>query len=135
MGPDGISDQTFLDAAGGAADDIYVTFGSLFPSELPARGQDFADRYGKRFGSDPGPYTANGYEATNVLLDAIQRSYEDDGEVTRASVVQELFATQNYDGVLGTRSFDEDGDTDLTEISVQRVENGEFEFYKTIDFG
>lgn len=69
------------------------------------------------------------------MLDAIERSYEADGEVTHAGVVREMFATQNYDGVLGTWSFDEDGDTDLTEISVQRVENGEFEFYKTIDFG
>jgi branched-chain amino acid transport system substrate-binding protein len=135
MGPDGISDQTFLDAAGGAADGIYVTFGSLYPSELPARGQEFVDRYGERFGSDPEPYTANGYEAANVLLDAIERSYEADGEVTRAGVVQELFATQIYDGVLGTWSFDEDGDSDLTEISIQRVENGEFEFYRTIDIG
>jgi branched-chain amino acid transport system substrate-binding protein len=135
MGPDGISDQTFLDAAGGAADGIYVTFESLFPSELPARGQEFVDRYEERFGSDPEPYTANGYEAANVLLDAIERSYEADGEVTRAGVVQELFATQKYDGVLGTWSFDEDGDPDLTEITVQRVENGEFEFYRTIDIG
>ncbi len=135
MGPDGINDQAFLDAAGVAADGTYVTFGSLFPSELPEKGQEFVRLYKERFGSGPEPYTANGYEAANVLIDAIDRAYENDGEVTREGVVRELFATRNYDGVLGTWSFDEDGDATLTEVSVERVENGEFEFYATVDIG
>jgi branched-chain amino acid transport system substrate-binding protein len=135
MGPDGINDQAFLDAAGEEADGTYVTFGSLFPSELPEKGQMFVSLYKERYGSGPEPYSANGYEAANVLLDAIARAYENDGEVTREGVVRELFATQNYDGVLGTWSFDEDGDSTLTEVSVEKVENGEFEFYRTIDIG
>ena len=135
MGPDGINDQAFLDAAGEEADGTYVTFGSLFPSELPEKGQEFVSQYKERYGSGPEPYSANGYEAANVLLDAIDRTCENDGEVTREGVVRELFATRNYDGVLGTWSFDEDGDSTLTEVSVEKVENGEFEFYRTIDIG
>lgn len=135
MGPDGINDQAFLDAAGDEAEGTYVTFGSLFPSELPEKGQEFVGQYEERFGSGAEAYTANGYEAANVLLDAIDRAYEHDGELTREGVVRELFATQNYDGVLGTWSFDEDGDTTLTEVSVQKVENGKIEFYRTIDIG
>ena len=50
-------------------------------------------------------------------------------------VVRELFATSNYDGVLGTWSFDQDGDTTLTELSGQKVENGKFEFNRVIDIG
>jgi branched-chain amino acid transport system substrate-binding protein len=78
---------------------------------------------------------ANGYEAANVLLDAIDRTYKADGTVTRAGVVRELFNTKNYDGVLGTWSFDEDGDSTLTKVSAQRVENGKIKFYRTIDAG
>jgi branched-chain amino acid transport system substrate-binding protein len=135
MGPDGINDQAFLDAAGDEAEGTYVTFGSLFPSELPEKGQEFVRQYAERFGSGAEPYTANGYEAANVLLDAIDRAYENDGEVTRKGVVRELLATQNYHGVLGTWSFDEDGDATLTKVSVEKVENGKFEFYRTIDIG
>jgi branched-chain amino acid transport system substrate-binding protein len=135
MGPDGINDQAFLDAAGDEAEGAYVTFGSLFPGELPEKGQEFVRKYTERFGSGPEPYAANGYEAANVLLDAIDRAYENDGEVTREGVVRELFATRNYDGVLDTWSFDEDGDSTLTEVSVEKVENGKFEFCKTIDIG
>ena len=69
------------------------------------------------------------------MLDAIQRAYENDGEVTRAGVVRELLATRDYNGVLGTWSFDENGDTTLTQLSGQRAENGKFEFTRTIDVG
>src|SRR5919202_917233 len=108
---------------------IDVTFGSLFPSELPEKGQEFVGQYEERFGSGAEAYTANGYEAANVLLDAIDRAYKGDGRVTRAGVVRELLATKNYDGVLGTWSFEEDGDATLTEVTLQKVENGKIEFY------
>ena len=133
VGPDGINEQAFLDAAGDSAEGIYVTFGGLPPSELPAKGRDFVSQYKDRYNSDVEAYTAYGYEAANVLLDAIDRAYRADGRVTREGVVRELFATRDYDGVLGTWSFDEDGDTTLTKLSGQRVENGKFEFNRTID--
>ena len=43
-------------------------------------------------------------------------------------MLRELFATANYEGALGTWSFDEDGDTSLSLLSGQRVEGGKFEF-------
>ncbi len=135
MGPDGIREKSFIDAAGNAAEGIYVTFGGLPASELPGKGQDFVQKYKDKYGSDVEAYTAYGYEAANVLLDAIQRAYDNNGEVTREGVVQELFNTKDYDGVLGTWSFDQDGDTTLTQLSGQKVENGEFEFNRVLDVG
>ena len=133
MGPDGINEDAFIDAAGDSAEGVYVTFGGLPASELPSKGQDFVQQYKDKYGSDVEALTAYGYEAANVLLDAIDRAYKADGKVTREGVVRELFATRNYDGVLGTWSFDENGDTTLTELSGQRVENGKFGFNRTID--
>ena len=133
MGSEGIFEEAFLEAAGGAAEGSYITFSGLPASELSGRGQDFVERYQERFpGSDIDALTAYGYEAANVLLDAIERAYNADGEVTREGVNQELFATQNYDGVLGTWSFDENGDTTLAELSGHRVQNGEFEFDRVL---
>ena len=135
MGPDGIFEDAFIDAAGDSAEGIYVTVGALPGSELPGKGQDFVQKYKDEYGSDVEAYTAYGYEAANVLLDAIQRDYDNHGEVTREGVVQELFNTKDYDGVLGTWSFDQDGDTTLTQLSGQKVENGKFEFSRVIDVG
>jgi branched-chain amino acid transport system substrate-binding protein len=133
MGPDGINEDAFLDAAGDSAEGVYVTFGGLPASELPGKGQDFVQNYKDKYNSDVEAYTAYGYEAANVLLDAIDRAYKADGKVTREGVVRELFATRNYGGVLGTWSFDPNGDTTLTQLSGQRVKSGKFGFDRTID--
>jgi branched-chain amino acid transport system substrate-binding protein len=132
IGPDGIFLDALLSQAGAAAEGVYVTFGGLPESELSAKGQQFVQEYESRYDDDIQPYTAYAYEAANVMLDAIERASKD-GEVTRETVLKEIFATEDYNGVLGTWSFDEDGDTTLTELSVQQVENGEFEYQRTID--
>ena len=64
----------------------------------------------------------------------VERAAEDAGGVPeRQAVVEEVFATEDYEGVLGTWSFDEDGDTSLTELSIQTVENGEFKLDRVVD--
>ncbi|HLL39511.1 MAG TPA: branched-chain amino acid ABC transporter substrate-binding protein [Rubrobacteraceae bacterium] len=133
MGPDGIIEDSFLEEAGDAAEGVYVTFGGLPASRLSLEGQDFVQNYEDRFGGNIEAYTAYGYEAANVMLDAIERVQNADGEVTRENVLRELFATRDYNGVLGTWSFDADGDTTLTQLSGQRVRGGEFRIDKTID--
>jgi branched-chain amino acid transport system substrate-binding protein len=134
IGPDGIFVDTFISQAGNAAEGAYVTFGGLPESELTAKGQQFVQDYESQYDDEIQPYTAYAYEAANVMLDAIERASKE-GEVTREAVLQQIFATEDYNGVLGTWSFDEDGDTTLTELSVQRVENGQFEYQRTIDAG
>jgi branched-chain amino acid transport system substrate-binding protein len=134
IGPDGIFLDEFLSQGGAAAEGAYITFGGLPESELSDKGQQFVQEYESRYDDEIQPYTAYAYEAANVMLDAIERASKK-GEVTRETVLKEIFATEDYNGVLGTWSFDEDGDTTLTELSVQRVENGEFEYQRTIDAG
>ena len=133
MGSEGILEEAFIEAAGDAAEGSYLTFSGLPASELPDTGQEFAERYQERFpDSELDALTTYGYEAANVMLDAIENAYNADGEVTREGVLRELVATQDYEGVLGTWSFDENGDTTLTELSGNRVQNGEFEFNRVL---
>ena len=132
IGPDGIFVDQLITQAGGAAESIYVTFGGLPQSELSAEGQKFVKSYKSKYNDPIQPYTAYAYEAANVMLDAIERAGKD-GEVDRDEVVQEVYATEDYKGVLGTWSFDEDGDTSLTELSIQKVENGKFQLDNVLD--
>ena len=134
IGPDGIFVDTFISQAGNAAEGAYITFGGLPESELTAKGQQFVQDYESQHDDAVQPYTAYAYEAANVMLDAIEKASKE-GEVTREAVLQQIFATEDFNGVLGTWSFDEDGDTSLTELSVQQVENGQFEYQRTIDAG
>ncbi len=128
MGPDGIFEQAFLDDAGDAAEGTYITFGGVPPDKLTGKGADWYQRYKAKYGSEPEAYAAYGYEACKVGLDAISRANVKD----RRAIRDALFATQNYDGVLGTWSFDENGDTTLTTMSGSQVQGGKFVFQKMI---
>ena len=134
VGPDGIFVDELLGQAGDSANGIYVTFGGLPESELSAEGQEFVETYESKYDDDIQPYTAYAYEAANVMLDAIERAADEAGGVPeRQAVVEEVFATEDFEGVLGTWSFDEEGDTSLTELSVQTVDGGEFTLDRVID--
>ncbi len=134
VGPDGIFVDELLGQAGDAANGIYVTFGGLPESELSAEGQEFVETYESKYDDEIQPYTAYAYEAANVMLDAIERAADEAGGVPeRQAVIDEVFATEDFEGVLGTWSFDEEGDTSLTELSVQTVDGGEFTLDRVVD--
>ena len=135
IGPDGIYVDELITQGGDDVEGIYTSFGGLPPEELGSAGQEFIGKYEQNYDDDVQPYTAYAYEAANVLLDAIERASEEaGGEVPdRQAVIEQVFATEDYEGVLGTWSFDEDGDTSLTELSIVEVEGGEFQTNRTLD--
>jgi len=135
IGPDGIFVDTLLSQGGDAVEGAYVTFGGIPPEELGETGQEFIDKYNENYDDEVQPYTAYAYEAANVMLDAIEKASEDaGGEVPeRQAVVEQVLATEDFEGVLGTWSFDEDGDTTLTELSVQSVEGGDWQLERVLD--
>jgi branched-chain amino acid transport system substrate-binding protein len=138
IGPDGIFLDELLTQAGDAAEGIYVTFGGLPQGELTGEGQEFVKAFEQKYDEPIQPYTAYAYEAANVMLDAIEKASEEagGGVPDRQAVVEQIFATEDYHGVLArgsTWSFDEDGDTTLTKLSVQRVEDGEWHLDRVLD--
>src|SRR5215208_1188534 len=138
IGPDGIFVDELLTQAGDAAEGIYVTFGGLPQSQLTGEGQQFVKNYEQQYDEPIQPYTAYAFEAANVMLDAIEKASEEagGGVPDRQAVVEQIFATENFHGVLAkgaTWSFDEDGDTTLTKLSVQRVQGGEFQLDRVLD--
>ena len=123
MGPDGIYEQAFLDDAGDAADGSYITFGGVPPSKLAGKGGEWYQSYKRRFNAEPEAYAAYAYESIKVAFDAIQKA----GAKDRAKIRDAVFATKDYDGVLGKWSFDQNGDTSLTQMSGRQVKGGKFD--------
>jgi branched-chain amino acid transport system substrate-binding protein len=130
MGPDGILEQDFIDRAGAAnADGVYATTIGVPPAEMDNdAAKAFNDAYTKRFGEAPDVFSAFGYEAANVTLQAISKA----PQKTRALVLQEMRTMQSWSGVLGTWSFDENGDTNAILLSGNRVIDGHFTFVKKL---
>jgi branched-chain amino acid transport system substrate-binding protein len=63
-----------------------------------------------------------------LALDAIERS----GTGEKADILKALFDTEDRQGVLGTYSIDDNGDTTLTDRSLDSVENGQLTFEKVV---
>ncbi len=123
MGPDGLYSQAFLDDAGDSANGAYITFGAVAPSKLTQRGAEWYRSFKVRYGVEPEVYASYAYEATKAALDAIKRA----GKKDRTAIREAVFATKDYDGILGRWSIDEGGDTTLTTISGRQVKDGHFD--------
>ncbi len=123
MGPDGIYEEAFLEAAGEAAEGAYITFGGVPGPKLTGKGKEWYDAYKAQFNSEPEVYAVYGYEATNVALAAINKVCKAD----RAAILGAVFATKDFDGVTGKFSIDANGDTTLTTMSGVQVKGGKFD--------
>jgi branched-chain amino acid transport system substrate-binding protein len=128
MGPDGVQTQAFIDGAGkDVAEGAYASVAGLAPANYTATGQDFLKAYQAKYGPLTEPYAIYGYEDMNVLLAAIESVCAAGGNPTdRAAVTKAVFATKDFNGVLGTWSFDANGDTTLTDMTVYQVQNGAY---------
>lgn len=135
MGPDGIYEDAFLQAAGSAAEGTYLTFGGTTADQYTGEAAKFRDEYKAKYGGELEVYTIYGYEAANVVLAAIETASKagaKDPAALRAGVLDALANTKDFKGVLGTWSFDANGDTSLTTFSGTQVKNGKFEFVKVL---
>src|SRR5512141_426708 len=132
MGPDGVQTQAFIDGAGAdVAEGAYASVAGLAPENYTDAGKKFLTDYEAKYGKLTEPYAIYGYEAMNVLLKAIEDVCASGGDPTdRAAVTKAVFAIKDFDGVLGKWSFDENGDTTLTSMTIYQVQGGA---YKAVD--
>src|SRR5512138_1609732 len=132
MGPDGIQTQAFIDGAGAdVAEGAYGSVAGLAPENYTAEGKKFLTDYEAKYGKLTEPYAIYGYEAMNVLLKAVEDVCAKGGDPSdRKQVRDAVFAIKDFDGVLGKWSFDANGDTTLTSMTIYQVQGGA---YKAVD--
>jgi len=128
MGPDGVQTQAFIDGAGAeVAEGAYGSVAGLAPENWTAAGQQFLKAYEAKYGKLTEPYAIFGYEDMNVTVAAIEKVCASGGDPTNRKAVRDaVFATKDFDGVLGKWSFDENGDTTLTDMTIYQVTGGAY---------
>lgn len=127
MGGDGIFDASLIQlATPSLAEGTYATMLGVDPHMLPAA-QDFVRRYEARYG-EIGSFAAYGYDAANVLIDAIRRAGKND----REAVLKELKNTKDFPGILGPINFDSKGDAIGKSVGIFKVQNGKFLFVEEV---
>ncbi len=125
MGPDSIMSEAVLGLEN--TEELYITSIGLPISMIEESG--FVKNYNKKYGVNPPTiWPAFAYDAAKVSLLAIERA----GKKDRTKILEEMSKIKDYEGVFGTWSFDENGDTTLTLISGNTVKDGEFVFDKVL---
>jgi branched-chain amino acid transport system substrate-binding protein len=129
-GADGIQSPSFLANTVGTSEGMYVSgpdlsFSNTFYEET------FLPAYREQFGTDPtAPFHAHAFDATNMILDAIERVAQQGADGTlligRQALRDALFATSGLQGITGTISCDQYGDCADPQISVSRVDGDVF---------
>jgi branched-chain amino acid transport system substrate-binding protein len=105
--PDGFTTQATIDESGTASAGMYLSVAGVPIDDFKGTALEFIDglEAGPLAGKNIDPYAIYGGQAAIVMLDAIAAS---DG--TRADVIAKLFETNVQDGLLGSFTFDENGD-------------------------
>jgi len=131
MGPDGIFEQAFIDAAGKDGEGAYATFGGVPGKELKGAGKTWYENYKKTYNIEPEAYASYGYEAGKAVISGINKVCKNDRGAIRDAVMN----TKDFKGLLGTWSFDPNGDTTLTTLSGNQVKNGKWSFVNVLKAG
>jgi branched-chain amino acid transport system substrate-binding protein len=123
--PDGFTTQATIDESGTAAAGMYMSVAGVPIDQFKGEALDFIDglQSGPLQGKAIDPYAIYGGQAAIVVLDAIAES---DG--TRSDVITKLFDTDVQNGLLGSFTFDENGDPTGAEGAVVG-----FTIYKATD--
>ncbi len=118
-------DQRNLEKLGTLANGIIYTYYGEFDSNSDkALIKDFITAYKSKYGELPTYYAALAYDATNILLDALEKN-----NFNLKNLRDVISETKDFAGVTGKMSFDKNGDI-LKTVSLKIVKNINFSFYK-----
>lgn len=120
---DGTLDAQFITGGGTAAEGslLSCTCSSAVGSTDPAV-QKFATAYKAKFNADPATYSAEGYDATNAFLQAI------DAGKTSTSDINDFVKTIDFKGVSKQIKFTDTGELEGDLLFVTEVKDGKLAF-------
>ena len=119
IGPDGVNDKGFVEAAGDAAEGAILTAPSA-PADGVEEAADFLTKYEEINDTEVGLYSLEGYDAANIYFECIKK-----GNTTREAIGTCL-DTIEYKGLTKTYKWAENGELDgEVTIYAYKVEGGE----------
>ncbi|WP_413539832.1 ABC transporter substrate-binding protein [Aerococcus viridans] len=105
LGPNGLGNDEFINLAGAknVTDFYYATI--FVTGEYGSdAANEFAEKYRAAYDTEPDLFSAGGYDAARLAADAIDRAGSTDPQAIRDALEE----TQDFEGVTGNISFDED---------------------------
>ncbi len=100
---------------------IYCYYGIFDNNNLSSHSKNFSKKYNEMFSSSPSYYAALAYDNISILFHAIEMA----GSTHVDSIKKSLYKINNFEGVTGRLSFDQNGDVKKPVI-LKTVKNGQF---------
>ncbi|SFG13126.1 amino acid/amide ABC transporter substrate-binding protein, HAAT family [Desulfotomaculum arcticum] len=120
---DAMDTPQLYQVAGKAAEGTVV--GTIFnPRDTRPEVKSFIKDFYSKYGKMPTPYAAQGYDAVNLLVEAVKEA----DSASPSAVAQKLRTFKNVPGVAGSHTFTDNGD-DIGDLVVKKmIKNGQFEY-------
>jgi branched-chain amino acid transport system substrate-binding protein len=115
---DGALDANLIKTAGSAAAEGALLTCPCAPTAQVQNGAKFTADYKAAFNTDPGTYSTEGYDAANVILQAIKA-----GKTDRKGI-NDFLKTVDYQGITKKIKFDAKGEVAEKTVYVYQVKNG-----------
>lgn len=134
---DGVQTSTYLTLAGKDSEGAYASALASKTDDAAAL-KSFSDEFAKTFNVDYAkydPYQPNGFDAANVLFQAIASVAKVDSSgnlnVDREALIKAVRATKNFKGLTGTLTCDDKGNCGAGAATVAEVQGGKWVPLKT----
>ncbi|GIN92326.1 ethanolamine utilization protein EutJ [Siminovitchia terrae] len=124
VGGNGFNSPEIINIAGDAANGLIVAT-PWFSEKDNEKVQNFVKKYNDAYGKDPDQFAAQAYDGLYLMAEAIKTAGGDDSDDIRDGLAE----IKDFEGVLGTMSFDKDGDI-VMEPTVLIVEDGKFKEFE-----
>ncbi len=128
MAPDGFTPiSAVVQGAGGSAENMTVSVAGLPNSALTGAGRTFVKNFTKADKRPPDPYSVYAAQATEVMVAAIAQS-----NGSRADVTKQMLKVKLRRSILGTVSFNSNGDVTANPVTIYKVKGGKSTTLKVI---
>ncbi|NOZ26852.1 MAG: ABC transporter substrate-binding protein [Chloroflexi bacterium] len=125
---DGFDTPLIAEVAGDLADDVYYSTHAGLDNPSP-KVQNFVKAYTEEYGRPPeNAFAALGYDALNLIADAIRRA----GSTDPAAIRDALAATKDFDAVTGVITYPPGQRKPTKSVSIIQVQDGKYSFVKEI---
>jgi branched-chain amino acid transport system substrate-binding protein len=134
FGGHGTYTPNFADGAGTTGEGVYASFNSPSRGIAEELNAEFDAKYEDLFGSRPeelGPFHAHAYDATLIILNAIQQVAQvERGRlvIEREALIAAIRATEDFEGLTGTLTCDSKGECGAGQIGIYQIQDGEWVF-------
>jgi len=117
----------FLQVGGAAVEGSYFSTHFDVSVAPTPKAAEFIEAFKAKYGVEPSAFSALGYDAFMLAVDAIKRA----GSAVPEDIKNALSETVAFEGVTGYITIDENGDA-IKDAIVRKVENGTFKFVSVV---